>query len=258
MLTTPCTGLCRLEDQSGFCRGCGRTRAEIAGWRGADEAFRARVWGELPKRRAALGIALYRKNWRPEVLRDFVVASLRRGDVWSAGGAAFSAKGAEIRVEGGAIRGVSPQGALAFDLDASVCAFAAGAGDDESVVLATPRKVVLPTTPGLKRLGPDHGAARQQDRAGILYDLGLEAAGRTICLRTSTPEAIARLDTLTGCDGRRILQELAKDWTPHGVVLTPIGRIETFDAPPSPPDDGESSLFSQISPTYAACAVHCG
>ncbi|MCW2282512.1 putative Fe-S protein YdhL (DUF1289 family) [Rhodoblastus acidophilus] len=245
MLTSPCTGLCQIEDD--FCRGCGRTREEIGGWRGAGEDFRQRVWAKLPQRRAALGIKLHRKDWSARDARDFVVASLRRGGVWSAGGLTFRAEGAEVQVNGGAIRCISSRGALGFALDESVCAFADGAGD-ESIILATARRRTEPSGPG--RLGPDVQAVRAQDRAAILYDLGLGDAGCTYCVRATDPDLIARLEARAG-DGRNVLAELSKYAAPHAVVLTGIGRIEAFGGAP-PGFAGEERR--EISPAYVACA----
>ncbi|MCW2274620.1 DUF1289 domain-containing protein [Rhodoblastus acidophilus] len=246
MLTSPCTGVCQI-DKSGFCRGCGRTREEIGAWRNAGEDFRRHVWAELPQRRAALGIKLYRKDWSASDVREFVVASLRRGGVWSAGGLEFRAEGSEVQVEGGVLRCVSPRGALSFALDGSACAFATGEGDD-TIILATPRRGTAPS--GLRRLGPDVEAVRERDRTGILYDLGFGDAGCIYCVRATNPGLIARLDTLAGREGRAILAELSKNSAPDGVVLTGIGRIEVFGGVPF---SGEGTL--EISPTYVACAV---
>ncbi|MEM6616786.1 MAG: DUF1289 domain-containing protein [Pseudomonadota bacterium] len=32
-MESPCVQICVIDDVSGFCIGCGRTRQEIAGWR---------------------------------------------------------------------------------------------------------------------------------------------------------------------------------------------------------------------------------
>jgi len=41
-----------MDPQSGLCRGCYRTMAEIARWAGMRESERKRVMNELPARRA--------------------------------------------------------------------------------------------------------------------------------------------------------------------------------------------------------------
>jgi predicted Fe-S protein YdhL (DUF1289 family) len=50
--TSPCTGVCTLDD-SGTCKGCGRTLAEIARWPEADDHERRRILDRL--RASALG-----------------------------------------------------------------------------------------------------------------------------------------------------------------------------------------------------------
>jgi uncharacterized protein len=53
-IETPCVKICRIDTPSGFCIGCARTMAEIAGWRDASEAERKRILAALPARRARL------------------------------------------------------------------------------------------------------------------------------------------------------------------------------------------------------------
>ena len=37
-MSSPCIGICRIDDFSGLCEGCGRTMEEISGWPSATEA----------------------------------------------------------------------------------------------------------------------------------------------------------------------------------------------------------------------------
>ena len=53
-IETPCDKICILDDASGLCRGCGRTVDEIARWTAYNDAERARVMAQLPRRLAAL------------------------------------------------------------------------------------------------------------------------------------------------------------------------------------------------------------
>jgi hypothetical protein len=48
--SSPCTGLCRIDEFSGLCVGCSRTRAEIAGWRAMSETERRAIMAVLPQR----------------------------------------------------------------------------------------------------------------------------------------------------------------------------------------------------------------
>ena len=54
-IASPCILVCAIEPESGFCFGCGRSRAEIAGWTRLDDDERARLMrDELPGRVAGL------------------------------------------------------------------------------------------------------------------------------------------------------------------------------------------------------------
>ena len=53
-IETPCNKICILDDASGLCRGCGRSLDEIARWAAYNDAERARVMAQLPRRLAAL------------------------------------------------------------------------------------------------------------------------------------------------------------------------------------------------------------
>jgi predicted Fe-S protein YdhL (DUF1289 family) len=49
-LVSPCINVCVLDPVSGLCRGCGRTLDEIAQWTQLDNAERARITEEAPRR----------------------------------------------------------------------------------------------------------------------------------------------------------------------------------------------------------------
>lgn len=51
--SSPCRGLCAIDDAGGLCRGCGRSLVEIAAWGGLTEAERLRTMALLPGRLAA-------------------------------------------------------------------------------------------------------------------------------------------------------------------------------------------------------------
>jgi predicted Fe-S protein YdhL (DUF1289 family) len=53
IIESPCVKICTLDTQAGFCRGCGRTLDEIAGWVRMDSAQRKQIMAELPARLAA-------------------------------------------------------------------------------------------------------------------------------------------------------------------------------------------------------------
>ncbi len=47
---TPCIKVCRIDETSGLCVGCGRSLAEIAGWGSMTTAQRRAIMAELPSR----------------------------------------------------------------------------------------------------------------------------------------------------------------------------------------------------------------
>jgi predicted Fe-S protein YdhL (DUF1289 family) len=51
---TPCVDICEIDRDSGLCRGCGRTIAEISGWGSMSAEDRRRIMRELASRKAAL------------------------------------------------------------------------------------------------------------------------------------------------------------------------------------------------------------
>jgi predicted Fe-S protein YdhL (DUF1289 family) len=54
-IPSPCTNVCRLDDSTGWCLGCGRTIEEIIRWGSTHPADRAAVMRALPERMRKLG-----------------------------------------------------------------------------------------------------------------------------------------------------------------------------------------------------------
>jgi hypothetical protein len=50
MAPSPCIDRCKILKRTGVCRGCGRTRDEIALWRRSSEAEQAAILASLPAR----------------------------------------------------------------------------------------------------------------------------------------------------------------------------------------------------------------
>jgi uncharacterized protein len=46
----PCIGLCKIDKESGFCRGCRRTKREIKTWKKLSKKERRAVLEDLPGR----------------------------------------------------------------------------------------------------------------------------------------------------------------------------------------------------------------
>jgi hypothetical protein len=93
----------------------------------------------------------------------------------------------------------------------------------------------------LTELGPDAEALREQDRDGVLFDLGLDAPQADLCIRVVDPKLA---DELRSHAGRAVFEPgnpamgviLAAN--PHRVFISRIGRAEVYQ--PIPPHDGKS------------------
>ncbi len=51
---SPCVDTCKIVQRTGFCRGCGRTAAEIRTWQRATEAEKTAILARLPERLRAM------------------------------------------------------------------------------------------------------------------------------------------------------------------------------------------------------------
>ena len=54
-IESPCISVCVLDDATGYCKGCLRTRDEIAGWGRADAATKRAILASLHDRRVVGG-----------------------------------------------------------------------------------------------------------------------------------------------------------------------------------------------------------
>jgi len=54
-MTSPCNQTCKIDLQTGFCIGCGRSLDEIEVWPVAAEAWKRQIMIALPARIAAFG-----------------------------------------------------------------------------------------------------------------------------------------------------------------------------------------------------------
>jgi predicted Fe-S protein YdhL (DUF1289 family) len=49
-MESPCILICSIDDKTGYCFGCGRTRDEIGGWIGYSDSERRAIMASLPTR----------------------------------------------------------------------------------------------------------------------------------------------------------------------------------------------------------------
>lgn len=226
---SPCVGICRLDDEAGYCIGCGRTGDEIATWSTAGPGGRRAIWAALPARLDALGVAVRRLPWGPADVRGFVLKSLRGGrGEWRLAAPGASAKfpcpaprGCEIHNRGDTVEAIGAEAALRLRCGAEVRAFAidAGPAGGERIVLAV---AAGRSTPSTGVLGPsshtDADAIRAEARTLALRLVGADGQGACWGIRERAPRAAA-----AGADAPG-----AADAGDAGdvVIATALGRIE--------------------------------
>lgn len=74
-IESPCILVCSIDDRTGYCFGCGRTRAEIAGWIEMTSERRREVMAELPARLATVERKPRRETRRSRMARERGAAS---------------------------------------------------------------------------------------------------------------------------------------------------------------------------------------
>jgi predicted Fe-S protein YdhL (DUF1289 family) len=262
MIASPCIGLCRIDERSGLCLGCARTRDEIAMWGEMPQDGRQLIWAELPERRKSLGLNIHRLNWDTKDMQSFVSETLRPGGTWTTGVLGAVAEFClgedevcEIETEANLVRALSPRGAISFHIGENLRALSFGSmSGQEIIVLALPRSdAKFFVGKGLVCLGPDRDAIRKGNRDEILYDFGLGSRAAGFGIRTACPDLMAQLDSANGLDWRQFLPSIGPDIqraSPTRVVRNTIGRIEVFTAIPPPDGKSPAGPHTHFLPAY--------
>jgi predicted Fe-S protein YdhL (DUF1289 family) len=241
---SPCVGVCRIDESSGYCVGCARTSQEIASWRTASAEALSKIWSELTARRVTLGLELHRLAWTPDDIRSFVAETLAPdGGTWVGG--VYGAVAEFCIGAGERVKVVDSEGCLvartaraAMRIHVSDHVRALAFANNRVIVLALPRgRAPTVGNRGLTVIGPDIEAIRPSDREGYLYDFGLGWGCSGFCVRTADPVLRHVLDGRVGdqwpellaAAGRQVLEA-----SPARVVVNPIGRIEVSTPIPPP------------------------
>ncbi|MEM6623643.1 MAG: DUF1289 domain-containing protein [Pseudomonadota bacterium] len=264
-LASPCTGVCKLDDATGWCLGCARSGPEIADWRAGTTDWRSAIWSAIPVRLSQMGVACRRLPWSTAEIRDFAAKSLRDGaGTWTMGVMGGVAEFAptpghsvqtavmgdtiEARTSGGAIRMLIDDGVRALTFDPPSTPM-----EQARVVLAVKReRGRLPVANGIADLGPDAPAIVTED-SGQLFDLGLGRKEARFCVRTSDPDMIDALTAAAGLplDGwLRTLGPVLGAKSPTRVVETALGRIEVTSRIPPPGGTSPEGPHTHLLPDH--------
>lgn len=246
---SPCIGVCKLDEQSGFCLGCGRTGGEIGAWSGLGEPERDAIWAKLPERLAALAVRVRLLPLIGDEIRDWVAETItaRRG-TWVTGVPGGAAEfpclaGREVTVETGSdfVVGRAHDARFRLRVTDKVRAFAFDG--DGPIVLGFPRgRVSLVTGSVFTPLGTDIDAIDEDRSSHELFDFGLGRRASRFCVRTDDPDLIATLRAFSGRSWGEVLAQAGAEIiakSPARVVESQLARIEVFA--PIPPPGGRSS-----------------
>ncbi|MGF3023099.1 DUF6925 family protein [Methylobacterium aquaticum] len=129
---------------------------------------------------------------------------------------------------------------------------AVASGWNHAIALCLPEASCAMSRRGVvTELGPDRDAARERDRDGILFDLGLDLLAVDACVRTSDPEAIACLRSGVGrplFDHANPIGRQLVAMSPHRVFLAKVGRIEVYAPIPGPGGTSPAGPHTHVLP----------
>jgi predicted Fe-S protein YdhL (DUF1289 family) len=264
---SPCTGICRIEDASGYCLGCARSSAQIAEWSSAGNARKREIWATLPRRFEQLGLALTRLPWLPDEITAFIADTLvRRSGTWVLGCHGATAEfmfGAEEPAEistAPELRAVTARGALRFVPATNLRALqwhdpgAASRMRAIFIVIPRPRNVSTPSIL-FTGCGPDAAAIQPEHRGQSLFDLGLGREHMRFAVRSATPELDAVLSEAAGLPLDALFQrhgEILLEQSPTRVVETALGRIEVTTRIPPPGGKSPDGPHTHLLPGHLA------
>ena len=69
-MESPCILVCSIDDKTGYCFGCGRTREEIGAWMAYSSAERREIMAVLPKRLEGVARRPRRETRRARMIRE--------------------------------------------------------------------------------------------------------------------------------------------------------------------------------------------
>lgn len=233
---SPCIGICKLDDATGYCLGCGRTGAEVGDWMAMSESQRDAVWAVLPRRLSQISARVRLLPWVQGELVDWVRDSIvGRQGTWAVGApgatAEFHSLGTaplDVRVANGIVTAKLPDAAFRLRITDKVRAFAFDEGGP--IVLGLPKgRATISSLSAVGLIGPDEDAIDQDERGRPLFDMGIGQRYSRFCLR---PREHALAETLVEHIGRhwteawpRIQHRLEAADVVH-VVETSAARIE--------------------------------
>lgn len=259
---SPCIGVCKLDDDTGFCLGCGRTGEEIGAWSGLDEKSRDVVWQRLPDRVALLSLRVHLLPWTGSDIFEWVGRTIvDRMGTWVTGMPGALAEfpctaGREASVHMAPDELIGRADDSQFRLRASdrLRAFAFEKGGPIVIGFSRAR---IDDTPAatFTPLGADVNAIDPRNASDALYDFGLARRFSRFCIRTGNADFATTLNGLAGLPWNEVFQQagariLAE--SPARIVESQLCRIEVYSPIPPPGGSSPDGAHTHFLPQFIA------
>lgn len=238
---SPCIGVCRLDETTGWCEGCGRSGAEISAWMDADDSKRLEIWSALPSRLARFGTDTRVLPWTSDELialaaRQISVAATT-GQVWSVGVPACDpclalqpAAECNVRTGEDGLRVTTPSQRFSLSGHAKLRGFAALPGDT-CIAFGIPKgRAVLPRADTIESLGADAHALDPAATARNVFDLGIGQPTYRIAVRPTEVATERQLERYAGAAWSAVASDIVDTLaaTPVTIIVeTLLARLET-------------------------------
>jgi len=267
-IASPCTGVCKMDDTSGWCLGCGRSRDEITDWRSNTDDWREAIWKQIPVRLGQLGVICRRLPWTTERIREFVFNTCKdKSGTWVMGTVGAVAEFAitpegktKVEIQEEYLIAETNNGALQMQINDDVRALTFDSPNPEvqqRIVLAVIReRGRLLVANGVTNLGEDKNALFIEPRTR-LYDLGLGRKETRFCVRVADGDAKEALDDVSSLQFSEALPRFAASLvseSPTRIVETALGRIEVQGRIPPPGSRSPRGPHTHLLPDYLATA----
>lgn len=241
---SPCVGVCTLDEQTGWCMGCGRSADEIATWQTMSPNEQNACWDELEDRLEQLSVRVRLLPWSVEEVAVWVLNTLQNEHgTWVTGvpGAVAEFPCGPSYVDGserssGVITGRAKKASFRLNLHEKLRAFSFG--DGQPIVLGMPRvRSTLPVAETVTSLGEDAAAVDGRFSSELLFDFGLGRSSSRFCIRTKEPELLSALEKHSGEAWPGVMSTIGPILVAHGphrVVESALARIEVYAPIPAP------------------------
>lgn len=257
---SPCIGVCTLDEQTGWCMGCGRSGDEIAAWQTMSPDEQNACWDELEDRLEQLSVRVRLLPWSAEEVADWVSNTLRNEHgTWVTGVPGAVAEFPcgpsyvdESERSSSVITGRAKKASFRLKRHEKLRAFSFG--DGQPIVLGMPKvRSTLPVAETVTSLGADAAAIDGRFSSEFLFDFGLGRSSSRFCIRTSEPELLSALEKQCGEAWPSVMSTIGAlllAHGPHRVVESALARIEVYAPIPAPGTTTPPGAHTHFLPSF--------